>query len=194
MARINLLPWRETQRKKRQRDFGVSVLGAVLFVGAACAATHFYVEGLIQFQEKRNAYLDREIAEMDIKIKEIRNLEKTKAKLLARMEVIQQLQGSRPLVVHLFDEIVKTVPEGAYLEKLVQTGSKLTLTGRAQSNARVSSYMRNIDGSEWIAKPLLQVITNKAESGTGLSHFTLMASQATVLSEEEQNAAMASKK
>ena len=146
------------------------------------------------FQNQRNALLNREIAEMDVKIKQIENLEKTKAKLIARMEVTQELQGSRPLVVHLFDELVKTVPEGAYLEKLGQSGTQLTLAGRAQSNARVSSYMRNIDASEWLAKPLLQVITNKNETGTGLSHFTLVASQSTALSEEDQLARSKSKK
>lgn len=185
MARINLLPWRETLRKKRQRDFGISALAGVLVVAAACAGTHFYVEGIIKYQNKRNALLTSEIKAMDRKIKEIQKLERTKEQLLARMAVIQELQGSRPQVVHLFDELVKTVPEGAYLNKFVQKGSKLTLEGRAQSNARVSSYMRNIEVSEWLTKPNLQVISNKNATGTGMSHFTLAANQVSAVNGEE---------
>jgi len=177
MARINLLPWREALRKKRQRDFGGATLLAVILTAATCGAVYFYIDGMIGFQIKRNQFLDREIAEVDRRIKEIKNLEKTKARLIARMNVIQELQESRPLVVHLLDEVVKTIPEGAYLTKLVQKSTKLTLEGRAQSNARVSSFMRNIRGAEWLSKPILQVISNKNKTGTGLSHFTLNASQ-----------------
>lgn len=177
MARINLLPWRETLRKKRQRDFGLSILIALLAVAAAAGGTHFIIDDMIQYQNKRNALLNKEISAMDQKIKSIEALEKTKAKLLARMEVIQQLQGSRPLVVHLFDELVNTIPDGTHLNKLAQKGSSITLLGAAQSNARVSSYMRNIEASKWLTKPNLQVITNKSKSGEGLSSFTLAAQQ-----------------
>jgi type IV pilus assembly protein PilN len=177
MARINLLPWRETLRKKRQRDFGISALAAVLFMGAAAVGVHFYIDGMVGSQLKRNSYLKKEIAAMDRKIKEIKALEKTKAKLLARMNVIQTLQISRPEVVHMMDEIVVTIPEGLYLTALNQKGSKLALSGRAQSNARVSAYMRNIEDSKWIGKPVLQVISNKSKTGTGMSHFTLNAKQ-----------------
>ena len=177
MAHINLLPWRETLRKKRQRDFGISALAAVLFMGAAAAGVHFYIEGMVSSQLQRNSYLKKEIAAMDRKIKEIQALEKTKAQLLARMNVIQTLQISRPEVVHMMDEIVKTIPEGLYLTALNQKGSKLALSGRAQSNARVSAYMRNIEDSKWIGTPVLQVISNKSKTGTGMSHFTLNANQ-----------------
>ena len=167
MARINLLPWREALRKKRQRDFGGATLLAVVLTAAACGAVYFYVDGMIGFQIKRNKFLEQEIAEVDRKIKEIKNLEKTKARLIARMNVIQELQESRPLVVHLLDEVVNTIPEGAYLTKLVQKSSQLTLEGQAQSNARVSAFMRNIHGAEWLNKPMLQVISNKDKTGTG---------------------------
>jgi len=93
------------------------------------------------------------------------------------MDVIQQLQGSRPMVVHLFDEVVKTIPDGAHLKKLTQKGAGITLIGQAQSNARVSSYMRNIESSQWLNKPNLQVITNKNAKGDGLNSFTLVAMQ-----------------
>lgn len=177
MARINLLPWRETLRKKRQRDFGISALAAVLLMGAAAVGVHFYIDGMVSSQLKRNSFLKKEIAAMDRKIKEIKALEKTKAKLLARMNVIQTLQISRPEVVHMMDEIVITIPEGLYLTALNQKGSKLALSGRAQSNARVSAYMRNIEDSKWIGNPVLQVISNKSKTGTGMSHFTLNAKQ-----------------
>jgi type IV pilus assembly protein PilN len=186
MARINLLPWRETLRKKRQRDFGISVIVALLMVAAAAAGTHFYVEEMIQHQNKRNALLQQEIKAMDRKIKSIQALEKTKKKLLARMDVIQQLQGSRPQVVHLFDELVKTIPDGTHLDKMVQKGGRLTLTGRAQSNARVSSYMRNIESSKWLTSPGLQVISNKSKEAAGLSSFTLIASQFSPVVEKKQ--------
>lgn len=177
MARINLLPWRESLRKKRQRDFGVAIAVALITVAAAAAGTHFFIEEMIQHQNKRNALLNNEISAMDRKIKSIQALEKTKAKLLARMDVIQQLQGSRPQVVHLFDEVVKTIPDGTYLKRLTQKGAEITLSGDAQSNARVSSYMRNIESSKWLDKPNLQVITNKNEKNEGLSNFTLVAQQ-----------------
>ncbi|MCB1751601.1 MAG: PilN domain-containing protein [Gammaproteobacteria bacterium] len=177
MARINLLPWRESLRKKRQRDFGVSIAIALLAVGAGAAGTHFFIEDMIQYQNKRNSLLNTEISAMDRKIKSIEALEKTKAKLLARMDVIQQLQGSRPQVVHLFDEVVKTIPDGTHLVKLTQLGAEVTLTGEAQSNARVSSYMRNIEASKWLNKPNLQVITNKNDKNDGMSSFILVAQQ-----------------
>ena len=189
MARINLLPWRETLRKKRQRDFGVTTLLALLLTAAACGGVYFIIDGMIKFQNKRNQFLEREIAEVDRKIREIKDLEKTKAKLIARMNVIQELQESRPLVVHLFDDVVETIPDGAFLTKLVQKRNKLTLEGRAQSNARVSSFMRNIHSAEWLHSPLLQVISNKSKTGTGLSHFTLDASQ--VIPGKEQQVAEA---
>lgn len=185
MARINLLPWRENLRKKKQRDFGITALTMVVIVGLGCAAVHFYIESQIEFQGKRNAYLQREIAAMDKKIKEIKELEKIKARLIARMNVIQQLQGSRPQIVHLFDEVVDTIPDGAFLTKLEQRGSKLTLTGLAQSNARISSYMRNIDKSDWIDKPVLQVISNKSKTANGLAQFTLDAVEISPKKQEE---------
>lgn len=177
MARINLLPWRETLRKKRQRDFGSASVLAVLLTGALCGGVHFYVEEMISHQQARNSYLKQEIALVDKRIREIRELEKTKAKLIARMNVIQSLQGSRPQIVHLFDELVSTMPEGAYLAKLQQQGDSVTLDGRAQSNARVSAYMRNIDSSQWLDDPALQVVENKEQQDATWNRFTLTAKQ-----------------
>lgn len=177
MARINLLPWRENLRKQRQREFGMTIAGALVVTLLVGVLVHIQVERMIDHQNARNGYLKKEIAEVDRKIREIKALEKTKARLLARMNVIQQLQGSRPEIVHLFDELVNTTPGGAFLTSVRQAGKGVTLNGRAQSNARVSTYMRNIDGSEWIGRPILQVIENKDQTGTGFSHFTLTAIQ-----------------
>lgn len=173
MARINLLPWRENLRKERQREFGMLALTAVVISVAACGGIYLTVEGMIAYQEQRNAYLKSEIAIVDRQIKEISNLEKTKANLIARMNVIQELQTSRPQIVHLFDELVSRTPGGIYLTKLAQKGSAITLMGRAQSNARVSTYMRNIDASEWVGGSNLQVIASKESD----NDFTLTAGQ-----------------
>jgi type IV pilus assembly protein PilN len=173
MARINLLPWRENLRKQRQREFGLAAVGALVITLLLGLLVHLRVEMMIDHQKSRNDYLKKEIAEMDRKIQEIKELEKTKARLLARMNVIQTLQGSRPEIVHLFDELVNTIPDGAFLTKVTQKSKGVTLDGRAQSNARVSAYMRNVDASEWIGDPNLQVIETKRKTGTGFSHFTL---------------------
>jgi len=177
MARINLLPWRETLRRQRKRDFGLLALGAALVTLLGMGYWHWYNEDLIDFQNKRNAYLKREIAEVDKAIAEIKNLERTRAQLIARMNVIQDLQTSRPLEVHLFDELVNTLPDGIYLSEVVQGGAGVSLTGRAQSNARVSTYMRNIDASPWLSGPQLEVIEQKDKTPASRSLFKLRAKQ-----------------
>ncbi|WP_456417046.1 PilN domain-containing protein [Thiolapillus sp.] len=178
MAHINLLPWRETLRKKRKRDFGVQVLGAVIVAALGVFLWYMQVQQQIQFQESRNSFLKAEIAKVDEKIKEIKELEKRRAELVARMNVIQELQASRPMVVHLFDELVKTIPEGVYLQSLQQKGLGVTLKGQAQSNARVSAYMRAIDGSGWMKNAELKVIKSEDKTETGMSEFELVAQQA----------------
>jgi len=184
MAHINLLPWRETERKLRQREFGFMLVGGLVLALAAAAYMHLYVEGLIDYQDERNSYLEGEIAQLDRKIAEIRNLEKTKANLIARMNIIQQLQESRPEIVHLFDELVDTLPEGVFLSKIRQSGRNLDLHGRAQSNARVSAYMRNIDASDWIGVAKLQVISQTAKQKGGMSTFHLKAKQKSTKNED----------
>ncbi len=179
MAHINLLPWRETERKKRKRDFGLQVLGAVVIAALGVFLWYMQVQQQIQYQESRNSYLKAEIAKVDKKIEEIKDLEKQRAELVARMNVIQELQASRPMVVHLFDELVKTIPEGIYLESLAQKGTGVTLNGQAQSNARVSAYMRAIDASGWMKDAQLKVINSKDKNvGSGMSKFELTAKQA----------------
>jgi type IV pilus assembly protein PilN len=164
MARINLLPWRAERRKLRQKEFmallGLSALAAVV---VAALIVGFY-KGQISGQEERNAFLRDQITQVDAKIKEIEELDKKKAKLLARKEVIEQLQANRSQMVHLFDSLVRTIPDGVTLTAIKQVGDLLTLTGRAQSNARVSTYMRNLEGSGWMTKPELSVIEAKGDN------------------------------
>ncbi|MCU7917698.1 MAG: PilN domain-containing protein [Candidatus Thiodiazotropha sp. (ex Dulcina madagascariensis)] len=177
MARINLLPWREAERKQRQKEFGLMVLAGGLFSVFIVFAIHMFIESWITAQNQRNAFLQQEIDAVEKKIREIRDLDKTKQNLLARMNIIQELQSSRPQIVHLFDEIVTTLPDGVYLNEVVQSGNLVAFEGQAQSNARVSSMMRNVDDSEWLENPTLDFIESKEKTGTGYSHFKLTVKQ-----------------
>ena len=161
MARINLLPWREELRRQRKREFGLMLAGSVAVSLLAVGWWHFYNEGLMNHQRQRNAFLEGQIKQVDKQIKEIQALEKTRNQLIARMNVIQDLQISRPQVVHLFDQLVETVPDGAYLTEVLQTGGAVALVGRAESNARVSAYMRNVETSPWLGDPQLKIIESK---------------------------------
>jgi type IV pilus assembly protein PilN len=185
MSRINLLPWREELRKQKQQQFVVVSAGTAVVAGLLVLLTHMQISGLIDNQEQRNQFLDNEIAVLDKKIHKIKDLEKTKTALLARMDIIQQLQHSRPQSVHLMDQLVQTLPDGLYLNKINQKGNALTLSGSAQSNARVSAYMRNIDSSEWMAKPKLEVIKTKDGDTRRSAEFILRASQATPAKESK---------
>jgi type IV pilus assembly protein PilN len=177
VARINLLPWRETKRRRRRREFAAMALAALAAALALGGGIHLHVERLIAAQNARNDFLREQISKLDTEISEIRQLEKTKASLLARMDVIQQLQLSRPEIVRLFDALVTAIPEGVVLTALEQTGRTIVLEGRARSNAGVSAFMRNIDGSGWIGDPRLLLIEHKDKTGTGLNHFKLQFTQ-----------------
>lgn len=173
MARINLLPWREAERHRRRQEFAVAGAIALGIVLLSALGVHFLMEGRISVQQDRNQFLDNQISQLNRQIKEIQVLEETKAKLLARMNIIQQLQQSRPEVVRLFDQLVTTIPEGVFIIKMEQTGRNIVLEGRAQSNARVSAFMRNVEGSAWLGNPRLLLIEHKDKTGTGLSHFRM---------------------
>lgn len=175
MAHINLLPWREKLRKERQQQLGIAAGLALVVTAGLMGLVHLHIEGMIEHQQGRNMFLRQEITKMDALIKQIDELEKTKARLIARMQIIQQLQESRPLVVHLFDELVSTTPEGTYLKGLAQAGSAVTIEGFAQSNTRVSAFMRNIEASEWLQDPVLQVIDSTGSAKVKQAHFTLTA-------------------
>lgn len=161
MAKINLLPWRAERRQQRQKQFytllGVVAVAAVL----AVFGVKTYYDSLIEAQQARNTYLQNEIKLVDAKIKEIEELDRKRADLLQRKQVIEELQASRSLMVHLFDELVRTIPEGVRLSSIKQAGTVLTLEGLTQSNARVSSYIRALENSGWMARPDLSIIEAK---------------------------------
>ena len=160
-VKINLLDWRTDASNLRKQQFAVSMLvGAAVGVGVVGVAW-YAVTDAIDFQRERNAFLRGQIAEMDKKIKEIEELEKVKASLLARMKVIEELQASRTAMVHFFDEILNTLPEGVYIKVLKQQAAAVTIDGVAESNGRVSAYMKNIESSRWFADPRLVVINTK---------------------------------
>jgi type IV pilus assembly protein PilN len=187
MARINLLPWRAERRKQRQQEFmgllGLSALAAVLI----SLAIVMYYKGQIEGQKARNVYLQEQIALVNEQIKEIEELDKKKARLLRRKEVIEELQASRSQMVHLFDELVRTIPDGLRLNSIRQQGSDLSLDGFAQSNARVSTYMRNLQVSGWMTKPELSIIEVK-DGDTGLPYaFSLQVTLKNPQDSEAQN-------
>lgn len=173
MARINLLPWRAERRKQRQKEFGVMLGFAALAGVVLWFLVNSYYNGQIEGQNERNAFLQGQIKQLDAQITEIEELDRQRARLLARKDVIEQLQANRSQMVHLFDSLVRTIPDGVVLASIKQEGEKLTLEGRSQSNARVSTYMRNLEGSGWMTKPDLSIIEAK-DGVAGLPYtFTL---------------------
>jgi type IV pilus assembly protein PilN len=177
MARINLLPWRDALRKERQQQFYTMIGMFIVLTLCVWGAIHFFNTLRIDYQESRNQILNAEIAKLDIKIEEIKRLEKEKERLKARINAIEQLQGNRPLIVHLFDEIVTSLPEGVSIEKVVQKGKAITISGVAQSNARVSSFIRKLEDSVWLGDPQLDVIEAKDAQGQRISNFTMRFNQ-----------------
>jgi len=176
MAHINLLPWREEQRQEQTRQFATVTALSLLLTGAALLMVHVTFSSQIEHQKFRNKMLQDEITLLDASLKQIETLEETKDQLLSRMDVIQSLQQRRPQIVHLFDDFVRTVPEGIFLTEVKQKGDELTIKGVAESNGRVSAYMRNIDASDWMDTPRLKVIETK--KGTlRSSNFTVITSQ-----------------
>lgn len=172
-TRINLLPWREMRRKEQDRQLLTIAVGAWILMGVIIFYAHIHVSALIENQNKRNEFLNQEIAKVEKEIKEIAELKKKRADLIARMNVIYQLQGDRAKVVHLFDELARKLPEGVYLTSLNHDGGSIALKGTAQSNARVSALMRNLASSDWFAEPELEVITVKPKGSDRVSEFSM---------------------
>ncbi len=175
MPRINLLPWRDAQRKERQVQFLIALGAATLVAILLAFLGYLMFSSMIDGQQRRNDRLRAEIKSLDKQIEEINNLEASKQKFIARMDIIEKLQRSRPEIVHVFDQIVKTLPDGIYLTGVKQTDQKFKFDGVAQSATRVSAFMRNIDSSEWLQHPELQVIV--ADGSTGSSSFTVSADE-----------------
>ena len=172
-AKINLLPWRAERRKQREREFymllGAAALAGVLLLLAGIGIYSTRIDN----QQARNDYLRAEIAKLESQIKEIERLEERRQQLIARKDVIERLQTNRTQIVHLFDELVRTIPEGVRLSTIKQAGPQLTLEGFAQSQARVSTYLRRLEGSEWLTQTDLNVIEAKGEDPSSRFAFTL---------------------
>ncbi len=184
MAKINLLPWREEERRVKAKEFGISALvTALLGAGVVFAGTRIAADK-IEYQEARNIYMQREVDKLKAELKEIEELESTKANLLARMDIIQELQTKRPQVVHTFQELAQRIPDGVYLLSMKQDKDRLAFEGRADSNARVSTLMRNLDASDWFKQPGLEVIQSAKDSG--ISTFKLRLSQSVAPADQNQ--------
>ncbi|NNF52205.1 MAG: PilN domain-containing protein [Gammaproteobacteria bacterium] len=177
MPRINLLPWRDELRKQRQKNFSLAAVAAVAMGAVVYLLYNNSINSSIEYQQVRNQFLEAEIALLDEQINEIIDLEAQKERLLARMAIIEQLQKSRPQVVHLIDELVATLPEGVQLTSVAQSGDRLEIKGVAQSSSRISNYMRNIDASDWMGDPDLGVVEVSDQGRRRTAIFTLFATQ-----------------
>jgi len=176
MIRINLLPHREIKRKRQQKEFFI-MLGAVVGLGAAAwFAVHSYLGGQLEEQNGRNSYLESEIAVLEKQIDEIKKLKEQTAALLQRKKVVESLQANRAETVYLLDQLVRQLPDGVYLKAVSQKINRVTVSGYAQSNARVSTFMRNLESSPYLEKPVLIEIKAFADKSTRLSEFSLSVS------------------
>jgi len=173
MVRINLLPHREQKRLARQRQFISLVVGLVILAIGVIGLVHIIIASQIDNQLSRNALLKGEIAKLDEQIKEIDKLAEQTRALLARKQIVETLQANRTEAVHILDQLVRRLPDGLYLKSVRQSGQKITLVGYAQSNARVSTLMRNIEGSPWLTAPELVEIKSIALDKQKLNEFTL---------------------
>ena len=191
MPRINLLPWREAERKRKRQEFGAAFILALGVAAVLAFGVRMQMQSAIDGQHARNQYLKEEIANLDKQITEILDLEQQKQRLIARMQVIEQLERSRPEIVHVFDQLVRTTPDGIYLTSVKQTDRRIQIKGLAQSSTRVASYMRNIDASEWLAEPSLDILQTKGQGDAG-SEFTLNAVQENPLLSSDPEATVAS--
>ena len=188
MAGINLLPWREEARKKSQQQFVMSVVAAVALGVIVVGAGYTYMEGRISYQQSRNTYIQKEIKQLDIALKEIKTLDANRKALLDRIAVIERLQSTRPGIVHLFDEMVNALPKGLYLTKLSQKENKIKLEGKAESSARVSSYMNRLDASVWLSSSDLNTITIDTKNNKNrLRYFSLNVTQRVKSGVNEEN-------
>ena len=177
MTRLNLLPWREMRRRTQDTQLISVAVGSGVLMLAIVGFVWLQLNAMIEHQDRRNAFLNQEIKKVEEELKEIKELEKRRDDLVARMNVIEQLQMDRTRIVHVFDDLVRKLPEGVYLTTLKQAGVSFTISGVAQSNARVSAFMRNLDSSEWFVNPDLDVINVAANGNDRLSQFTLRVHQ-----------------
>lgn len=167
MAGLNLLPWREQEREEKKKQFFTLLGVAVASAAGLVFLAHMFMQSSLEYQQSRNQLLQTEIADLDKKIKDIEQLDATRQALLDRMKIIENLQSTRPAIVHLFDEMVNALPKGMYLEHLKQNSTVVTLEGKAESYARVSSYMNRLDASDWLKSSNLNIISTDNKGAAG---------------------------
>jgi type IV pilus assembly protein PilN len=179
MAKINLRPWREELRAEKQKQFVVMILGAVIIAGGLAFLWKSDMDSRIAYQESRNAYIETATKQLDKQIKEIEDLKRKRDELLARMRVIQDLQGKRPVIVRVFDELVKTLPDGLFYTDVSKQGEELSIVGMSESNSRIASLMRRFEESEWFTNPNLSNVASAESRRAGFSQFNLTVQQKT---------------
>jgi len=178
-TRLNLLPWREIRRREQDRQLLTIAVGAWLLMAVIVFYGYVHVSAMIENQNSRNKFLQDEIKKVEAELKEINEIKKKKQALIARMNIIYQLQQDRTRIVHIFDDLVRKLPEGIYLTNMKQSGTSLDLKGIAQSNARVSALMRNLASSDWFEEPQLEIINVKEKGADRISEFSLKVKEAT---------------
>lgn len=179
MANINLRPWREELRAEKQKQFVVMILGAAIVAAGLVFLWKTDMDSRIAYQESRNAYIETATKKLDKQIREIKALKKKRDELLARMEVIQDLQGKRPVIVRVFDELVRTLPDGLFYTDLKRQGDTVSIVGMAESNSRISGLMRQFEESDWFADPNLSNVSAADKQRAGYSQFNMSVKQKT---------------
>ncbi len=187
MPRINLLPHRQRDRANKRREFGLAAIGAAMMAALVTVVTGIFFNAAIEHQKERNDLLTKEIGELEKQIADIDSLDAQKQRTLARMGIIERLQRSRPEVVHVFDQIARQIPDGVYLTNVKQTDRRIELKGVAQSSTRVSTFMKNIESSPWLAEPQLQVIETLKGAKQG-AEFTIYATQRSLTPDDDVKA------
>lgn len=197
MTRINLLPWREQLREERKQRFLVTLGGVLLASAGLVFLGDQYLNSAIENQNARNDFLRKEIAVLDARIKEISELKTRRQQLLERMKIIQDLQGNRPIIGRVFDQLVRTLPDGVYFTNLKMAGKSISIAGAAESNNRVSTLMRNLDASEWLMAPNLtevKAVTQGALDQANVFQLTVQQTQPGAEEAEQKNVAQGAKK
>lgn len=179
MAKINLRPWREELRAEKQKQFVVMILGAAVVAAGLAFLWKSDMDSRIAYQQSRNAYIETATRQLDQQIKEIEDLKRKRDELLARMQVIQELQGTRPVIVRVFDELVRTLPDGLFYSDLRKVGDRVEIVGMAESNGRVSTLLRRFEESDWFSEPNLTNVAAADNRRAGYSEFKLSVQQKT---------------
>lgn len=186
MVNINLMPWREKRRELKQREFVTASIAVVMFSGLIVLAAYMYFDSEISNQQERNAMLDNEIRMLQQQVAEISRLREQKQQMIDRMGVIQSLQSDRPKIVHVFDQLTRTLPDGVFFKDVDRQGERIRIVGYAESSARISALIRRLESSEWFKDPRPTEIVAAPQYGEFASQFTMLVSIENPNSEDEE--------